>query len=280
MQATLIERIDSVVISLLTRLAPTWYAGQIVRQIPMPEYPALNPLSCNAGDWFDLRSSANEAANQFQGVQALWQPLAKDLSHLVAGKHIKRHVSVQKLIGASGIPGDFSTLPEMAQAQSDLEEYESEEAFDLAVRGFSQSIPVTHREWDGRMYCESSELASALLPVIQHAIRKQRDITIPANFTIEAVKSEPLERIRSRYWWFLMHRDSADALTELFQQCGFPVLQTQGLAGRPDLAWFFAPKQHPRVNKVILELMCHHRSSQLTEFGRYLSTHRRKFRNN
>lgn len=150
--------------------------------------------------------------------------------------------------------------------------------FDARLRAVRQPLKVTYREWDGRYFATDAKALMPLMPLLHFAMIQQRDAAVPATLTIEAVKSAPLERIREHLWWFLISAEAARSLVSLLQQCGFPVTMVEGLPGRPDLAFVFASKRQVALNRVVLHLMSTHRSTQLTEFGRFLSQHRAPYR--
>ena len=116
------------------------------------------------------------------------------------------------------------TLRDAALNDQELEAPESEEVFDQQMRDIPRTLTATHREWDGRLLLTSHELLPQLLPLIRYAGARQRDAMLPATVVIEGIRQEALERIRSKYWWFLMHPQSAEALVVLFRQCGFSAI--------------------------------------------------------
>jgi len=283
MQETLIERVDSVISLLLIRFAPVWYATQTIRNMPLPDYAPLNPLSCDARSWFDLAGGLAHTSSTLLDVGGSWQGLAKELEHLAVSRQLQRPISITRLTGSYEL-GEFkhlsetNTFREAALTFDDITEPDTEEDFDQAMRQLPRGLAARHREWDGRLLLESSDLLPDLMPLIRYAGARQRDAMAPALLTIESIRQEALERIRNKYWWFLMGTDSADALQQLFRQCGLNCAVSGPLPGRPAHAFFFTTKTNQRTNRVILQLMSSKRSSQLTEFGRFLSQHRHRFR--
>ncbi|MEC8908014.1 MAG: hypothetical protein VYE76_03955, partial [Pseudomonadota bacterium] len=62
------------------------------------------------------------------------------------------------------------------------------------------------------------------------------------------------------------------------RQCGFSAISSGPLGKDGKHAFFFCTKSSQGLNKVILHLMSSKRSAQLSEFGRFLSKHRHRFR--
>ena len=283
MQDTLINRIESAVNSLLVRFAPVWYATQIVQNMTLPDYVPLNPLSTDANTWFDLSAALMQTSILLVDEAHGWQGLGKELEHLAVQKQVHRPLSITRLTGAKELPaGDTmaqaQTLRDAALNDQELEAPESEEVFDQQMRDIPRTLTATHREWDGRLLLTSHELLPQLLPLIRYAGARQRDAMLPATVVIEGIRQEALERIRSKYWWFLMHPQSAEALVVLFRQCGFSAISSGPLGKEGKHAFFFCNKSSQGLNKVILHLMSSKRSAQLSEFGRFLSKHRHRFR--
>ena len=284
MQATLVERLEKAINSLMIRFAPVWYATQALQRMSLPDYAPLNPLVTDANQWFNLPTALNSACAALLEEGNGWQGLAKELEHLAVQKLIQRPVSLTRLTGAHHLPpyDGFSAAPTLREAvlalENDQAAIESDEAFDNLIRALPRSLQATHREWDGRLLLNSHELLEQMIPLIEYAGVRQRDAMVPANLIIEGVRQEALERIRTKYWWFVMHPDSAQALTILFSQCGFSAAHSGPVGPTEGHAFFFAPKSSQRLNKVVLQLMSSRRSTQLSEFGRFLSKHRHRFR--
>ena len=283
MQDTLINRIESAVNSLLIRFAPVWYATQSVQNMPLPDYVPLNPLSTDAKTWFDLPAALMQTSILLVDEAHGWQGLGKELEHLAVQKQVHRPLSITRLTGARELPSSDAitqaqTLRDAALTDQELEAPENEETFDQQMRELPRTLTATHREWDGRLLLTSHELLPQLLPLIRYAGARQRDAMVPATVTIEGIRQEALERIRNKYWWFLMHPQSAEALVVLLRQCGFSAISSGPLGKDGKHAFFFCNKSSQGLNKVILHLMSSKRSAQLSEFGRFLSKHRHRFR--
>lgn len=264
------------------RLAPVWYASQVIRAQKLPECPTINPLSSHAILWFDLDKSLQHASNTLNKTGPEWHLLAKDISKLSQAKQLKRKISLLKLTGAVELPDKYkaySTLREAVMSDNELTSYDSADDFDNAGKELPSNIPLIYREWDGRIQAEQLDADSPIFNLLYYASIHKRDLSLAADVLVKTIKPEPLERIRSKYWWFLLHKNSADTLTQLFHQCGFRAAQSGPLPDRLDHAFFFTPKTNIRINRLILTLMTQHKSTQLTEFGRYLSSHKHGFRN-
>ncbi|MBN56861.1 MAG: hypothetical protein CBE36_00900 [Oceanospirillaceae bacterium TMED276] len=249
----------------------------------LPDYVPLNPLSTDANTWFDLSAALMQTSILLVDEAHGWQGLGKELEHLAVQKQVHRPLSITRLTGAKELPaGDTmaqaQTLRDAALNDQELEAPESEEVFDQQMRDIPRTLTATHREWDGRLLLTSHELLPQLLPLIRYAGARQRDAMLPATVVIEGIRQEALERIRSKYWWFLMHPQSAEALVVLFRQCGFSAISSGPLGKEGKHAFFFCNKSSQGLNKVILHLMSSKRSAQLSEFGRFLSKHRHRFR--
>ncbi|WP_300424259.1 hypothetical protein [uncultured Thalassolituus sp.] len=286
MTSSTFGRIEIWINRTLMRVVPTWYAAQIIRTIPMPAFGVINPADVNAGQWLNLRAHLLHAANHLEASPGAWNVLAKDLKRLLSLKELQRHVSLNRLNGISGMTekeGEYASLRDWVLAQSDLGEPESADEFDQAVHAFNTSdagaLPLIYREWDGRMYSTARARLPEIGSLYRYAMTHGRDISARCALTLETVNPKVLEHIRGNYWWFIMHRKSAIQVASLLEDCGFPAISVTALPGRPDMAYLFTTKVNRKLNRVVLNLMTHHASSGLTEFGRYLSRHRYSFRN-
>ena len=280
------ERFEIWVNRLLMRIAPAWYASQVIRSMPMPDFGTLNPADIRSEEWLSLTSQISHASEYLSQLPGGWQVLAGDLKKLVSGKVLQRHVSINRLNGIQGLKGkalDFPSLRDWAMAQNDLGEPQSADEFDQAVFEFNASehtpLPLRYREWDGRMYTSAADSLEEIGKLYRYALTHQCDISVRATLTLETVNAKKLEHLRSHYWWFIMHQRSALQIASLLNDCGYPAAAVSNLPGRPDMAYLFASKASRPLNRVILSLMTHNSSTSLMEFGRYLSRHRFSFRN-
>lgn len=279
---SLLQRLEQWVSYLIMRMAPVWYANQIIRAQPLNEYPTINPLTCRAEQWFDLQQSLKYSADSLFEGPSEWHTLARDISRLPQHKPLNRKISLLRLTGALNLPekyANYTTLREISVSDNEVNNYETAEEFDSAGASLPKNLPLIYREWDGRVLLASLSQTDELLPLMRYAAIHKRDLSLTAELTIESIKPEPLERIRTKYWWFLLHKDSAQALSQLFHQCGFQATYTGPIPNSPEHAFFYTTKSNTRINRLILTLMTQHRSNQLTEFGRYLSQHKHGFRN-
>ncbi len=282
MTSSPLDKLEQWVSYMLMRIAPVWYASQIISTQKLPESPTINPLTSHAEHWFDLEQGLKYASETLYQGPAEWHLLAKDISKLALHKPLNRKMSLLRLTGALELPEkykSYTTLREATLADDELIEYESSSEFEAAGAAIPPQMPLVYREWDGRVQAQTLADDSPILSLLRYAAIHKRDISLSADVLVETIKPEPLERIRAKYWWFLLHKDSATILTQLFHQCGFHATHTGALPDRPQHAFFFTHKRNKRINRLILTLMTQHKSTQLTEFGRYLSTHKHGFRN-
>ena len=286
MTSSTFDTIELWVNRLLMRIAPSWYASQVIRQISMPDYGTLNPSDVNSVEWLSLRRHLEHAAAQLEAAQQGWQSLGKDLQRLLVHKSLQRHVTLNRLNGVRGISvksGEFLSLRDWAMAENDLAEFDNSDDFDQAIRDFNASedspLKLIYREWDGRMYTTALARLPEMGALIRYGNLHSREISVRATLLLESVNPKVLDHLRNQYWWFILHRRPAIQIASLLQDCGYPAIAIADLPGRPDMAWLFTSKSNRNLNRVVLNLMTNHSSSGLTELGRYLSRHKYGFRN-
>lgn len=286
MTSSVIDTVERWMNRLLMRMAPSWYASQVIRQISLPDYGTLNPADVNSAEWLSLRRHLEHAAEQLEASQQGWNPLAKDLQRLLVHKNLQRHVTLNRLNGVRGITvksGEFLSLRDWAMAENDLKEFDNADDFDQAIRDFNASedspLKLMYREWDGRMYTTALARLAEIGTLMRYGSLHARDINIRASLILESINPKVLDHLRNQYWWFILHRRPAFQIAALLNDCGYPAIAVSDLPGRADMAWLFTTKTNRNLNRVVLNLMTSHSSSGLTELGRYLSRHKYGFRN-
>lgn len=282
---SLLNELETILNNLLQRLFPVWYATQTAREIQLDAIGILNPNSFLSHRWLSLHAVAQGLQQSLQAQGSEWLELQDLLGKLLTEKEYARRLSLKAILGVeqSQQEQDWPNLLAYAEHNSQGISLTNTEEFDTrlheAFPAANQPHRVVYREWDGRYYWINPEEPTLLGALQLYAHQHQHDASINATIHVESLNSRVLDHIRNDWWLLLLKRDSAYLMHDLMSRGNLPVALGEFEWRRSDLVFLVARKNNRRINRIFLNLLNHHSSQEVLEFGRFLSLQHFPFRN-
>lgn len=267
------------------RIFPRWYARHAVKEIELPTIEDINPKSYLCHRWLSLISVHEAAAKSLASSHQQWHSLAELLKKLNSEDEYPRSLSIRAIHGVkvSQCEEDFLDLISYGAQQANQIPQDTDNEFNrnitLAFPETKQPFHVCYREWDGRYYYLNEDEPRHLAALLMQCEKQQRDYNLACTIHVESIHGRMLERLKSGFWMLLMKRDNAYQLYQLFKQANFKCEIAEFESRRSDLVFFIARKDDRALNDIVLNLISNHSSTQVVDWGRFLSQSRFLFNN-
>lgn len=267
------------------RLFPRWYARHAVKEIELPAIEEINPKSYLCHRWLSLINVHQAAADSLISSGKQWHSLAELLKKLSIEHEYPRSLSISAINGVkvSQCEEDFPDLLSYGAEQANQIPQETDNEFErnitLAFPQAKQPFHVCYREWDGRYYYLNEDEPRHLAALLIQCKQQQRDHNLACNIHVESIQGRMLDRLRAGFWMLLMKRENAYQLFQLLKQAKFECEIAEFEWRRSDLVFFIARKNDPGLNDIVLNLLSNHNSTQVIDWGRFLSRSHFPFHN-
>jgi hypothetical protein len=267
------------------RMFPRWYARHAVKEIELPTIEDINPKSYLCHRWLSLINVHEAAAESLASSHQQWHSLAELLKKLNSENEYPRSLSIRAIHGVkvSQCEEDFHDLISYGAQQANQIPQDTDNEFNcnitLAFPEAKQPFHVYYREWDGRYYYLNEDEPRHLAALLMQCKKQQRDYNITCTIHVESIHGRMLDRLRLGFWMLLMKRENAYQLYQLFKQANFECEIAEFEWRRSDLVFFIARKNDRALNDIILNLLSNHNSTQVVDWGRFLSRSRFPFHN-
>ena len=267
------------------RLFPRWYARHAVKEIELPAIEDINPKSYLCHRWLSLINVHQAAADSLISSHQQWHSLAELLKKLSSENEYPRTLSISAIHGVkvSQCEQDFPDLLSYGAKQANQIPQETDNEFNrnitLAFPEAKQPFHVCYREWDGRYYYLNEDEPRHLAALLMQCKKQQRDHNLTCTINVESIQGHMLDRLRSGFWMLLMKREYAYQLYQLFKQAKFECEIAEFEWRRSDLVFFIARKNDQALNDIVFNLLSNHNSTQVIDWGRFLSRSHFPFQN-
>jgi hypothetical protein len=267
------------------RMFPRWYARHAVKEIKLPTITDINPKSYFCHRWLSLINVHEAAAESLNSSHQQWHSLAELLKKLNSENEYPRLLSISAIhgINVSQCEEDFADLISYGAQQANQIPQDTDNDFNRNITlAFPQEkLPfhVCYREWDGRYYYLNEDEPRHLAALLMQCKKQQRDYNIACTIHVESINGRMLERLRSGFWMLLMKRKHAYQLYQLLKQANFECEIAEFEWRRSDLVFLIARKDDRALNDIVFNLISNHSSTQVVDWGRFLSQSRFPFHN-
>ena len=225
------------------------------------------------------------AAESLISSHQQWHSLAELLKKLSSENEYQRSLSISAIQGVKVSQGDedFPDLLSYAAKQANQIPQETENEFNrnitLAFPESKQPFHVCYREWDGRYYYLNEDEPRHFAALLTQCKKQQRDHNLTCTIHVESIQGRMLDRLRSGFWMLLLKREHAYQLYQLLKQAKFECEIAEFEWRRSDLVFFIARKNDQDLNSIIFNLLSNHNSTQVLDWGRFLSRSHFPFQN-
>ena len=259
------------------QLFPRWYARHAVKEIELPKIENINPKSYLCHRWLNLSNVHKAAADSLISSHQQWHSLADLLKKLSSENEYPRSLSIRAIHGVnvSQCNENFPDLLSYGIKQADQIPQETDNEFNrnitLAFPEKKQPFNVCYREWDGRYYYLNEDEPRHLAALLMQCNKQQRDYNLACTIHVESIQGRMLNRLKSGFWMLLMKREYAYQLFQLLKQAKFECEIAEFEWRRSDLVFFIARKNDQALNNIVFTLLSTHNSTQVIDWGRFLS---------
>lgn len=267
------------------RLFPRWYARHAVKEMELPTIEDINPKNYLCHRWLSLINVHQAAADSLITSPQQWHSLAELLKKLCSEHEYPRSLSISAIHGVkvSQCEEDYPDLLSYAEQQANQIPQETDNEFDrnitLAFPEKNKPFHVCYREFDGRYYYINEDEPRHFAALLMQCQKQQRSYSLSCTIHVESIQGRMLDRLRSGFWMLLMKREYAYQLFQLLKQAKFECEIAEFEWRRSDLVFFIARKNEQALNNILLNLLSHHNSTQIIDWGRFLSRSHFPFHN-